>query len=71
VAINRQLITDQDFHEALERQVRVRVFKNDFIVDTGAIIVRFDEQTVVTQTGVSDVAHHSRESCEFYEMKKR
>lgn len=71
MAINRRLTTDADFQEALERQLRMRVFKDDHIVDSGGVIVRFDDITVVIQSGVSDVAYHSRRDCEFFELKRR
>jgi ABC-type uncharacterized transport system YnjBCD ATPase subunit len=67
----RRLLTDQDFNEALESQFRIRVFRDDHIVDTGGVIVRFDDRTVVIQSSVSDVAYHPRESCEFFELRKR
>ncbi|QYR22530.1 hypothetical protein KZ483_06055 [Paenibacillus sp. sptzw28] len=67
----RRLLTDQDFNEALERQFRIRVFRDDHIVDTAGFIVRFDDHTVVIQSSVSDIAYHSRESCEFFELRKR
>ncbi|BBI31402.1 hypothetical protein [Cohnella abietis] len=66
-----RLITDQDFEEAMQRQARLRVFKNDHIIDTNGIIIRFDQQTVVVQAGVGDLAYHSREACEFFELRKR
>lgn len=71
MANNRRLLTDQDFQEALDKQVLVRVFQHDHIVDSGAVITRFDERTVVIQAGVSDVSYHSREACEFFEMKRK
>lgn len=71
MALNIRLITDQDFEEAMQRQARLRVFKNDHIVDTNGIIVRYDSQTVVVQSGVGDLAYHPRGNCEFFEHKKR
>jgi ribosome maturation factor RimP len=71
MAINRRLQTDQDFQEALEKQARIRVFQHDHMVDSGGILVRFDEQIIALQSSVSDLAYHSRELCEFFEMKKR
>jgi ribosome maturation factor RimP len=71
MAINRRLQTDQDFQEAMEKQVRVRVFQNDHMVNTGGILVRFDELIVALQSSVSDLTYHQRELCEFFEMKKR
>lgn len=66
-----RLITDLDFEEAMQRQARLRVFKNDHIIDTGGVIVRYDNRTVVIQSGVGDLAYHTREDCEFFELKKR
>ncbi|MBW7456981.1 hypothetical protein ACFOLF_23465 [Paenibacillus sepulcri] len=71
MAQHRRLLTDQDFSEAQERQFRIRVFKDDHIVDTGGVIVRFDEQTIVIQSSVSDVAYYARKDCEFFELRKR
>lgn len=67
----RRLITDQDFNEALERHVRIRVFKDDHIIDSGGIIIRFDDGTIVIQSSVSDISYHSRSACEFFSMKDR
>jgi hypothetical protein len=66
-----RLFTDLDFEEAMERQSRLRVFKNDHIIDTGGVIVRFDERTIIVQSGVGDVAYHARLECEFFELRNR
>ncbi|TDG00401.1 hypothetical protein [Paenibacillus piri] len=66
-----RLLTDRDFQEAMERQKAIRVFQNDHVVGAGGIITRFDDQVVVVQSGVSDIAHHPRALCEFFEMRKR
>ncbi|PRX73162.1 hypothetical protein B0G52_104262 [Cohnella sp. SGD-V74] len=71
VALNIRLITDQDYQEALERQARIRVFKDDHIIDSGGVIVRFDSRTVVIQTGVGDLAYHDRAACEIFELRTR
>ncbi|SFE76795.1 hypothetical protein SAMN04487969_106182 [Paenibacillus algorifonticola] len=71
MAINRKLITDADFEEALQRELRLRVFEDDFIVCSGGNIVRFDDTQVVIQTSVSDITYFSREQCEFFEMKRK
>ncbi|QHW31715.1 hypothetical protein GZH47_13275 [Paenibacillus rhizovicinus] len=71
MALYRRLVTDADFEEAMERQFKLRVFKDDHIVDSGGIIIRFDENTVVSQSSVSDVAYHDRSACEFFEIRKR
>ncbi|WP_199613596.1 hypothetical protein [Paenibacillus alkalitolerans] len=68
---NRRLVSDQDLQEAMERQVSIRVFQDDLVVDSGGIIVRFTDKTVVTQSGVSDITYHDRELCEFFEMRSR
>jgi len=71
MARNRRLITDKDFQEAIEKETPVRVFQDDAIVDSGGIVTRFDDDVVVTQSGVSDVSYHRRDSCEFFEMPSR
>ncbi|MDI4648574.1 hypothetical protein [Cohnella hashimotonis] len=71
MSINRRLLTDTDFQEAMERQLRMRVFKNDHIVDSGGVILRFDDNTVVIQSSVSELAYHNRRDCEFFELKRR
>ncbi|KIL37560.1 hypothetical protein SD71_02790 [Cohnella kolymensis] len=71
MAQNRKLLIDRDFQEAMEHHIPLRVFKDDQIVDSGGIIIRFDDQIVVAQSGVSELAYHSRTECEFFEMRKR
>ncbi|KEQ27387.1 hypothetical protein [Paenibacillus tyrfis] len=71
MARNHRLVTDADFQEAMEREASIRVFQDDHVVGSGGIITRFDNDTVVIQSGVSDVAYHSRDLCEFFEMRKR
>ncbi|MBM7568394.1 hypothetical protein [Paenibacillus sacheonensis] len=71
MALYRRLVTNEDFEEAMERQFRLRVFKDDHIVDSGGVIIRFDDTTVVSQSSVSDVAYHDRAACEFFEIRKR
>jgi len=71
VALNIRLITDEDFQEALDKQALIRVFKDDHIIDSGGIIVRFDDRTVVIQTGVGDLAYHDRTVCEIFELRNR
>lgn len=70
-AVNRRLLTDADFREAMERQIGIRVFEHDHIVLNGGAILRFDDRTVVIQSGVSDLSYFSRGGCEFFELKKR
>lgn len=64
---NRKLLTDRDFQEALDREYPVKVFKDDHIVDSGGIIIRFDDNLVVVQSSVSQIAYHERKLCEFFE----
>jgi hypothetical protein len=66
-----RLLTDADFEEAMGRQARLRVFKNAHMIDTGGFILRFDDRTVVIQSGVGDLAYHDRGECEFFELRKR
>ena len=70
-AVNRRLITDQDLQDAMDSHVGIRVFEHDHIVHSGGSIIRFDDRTVVIQASVSDLSYFSRESCEFFELKKR
>ncbi|WP_261302884.1 hypothetical protein [Paenibacillus andongensis] len=71
MARNQRLVTDTDFQDAVERQAVVRVFKDDHIVDSNAVVLRFSDTTIVVQTHVSDLTYYDREACEFFEMKKR
>ncbi|MFC0214978.1 hypothetical protein ACFFK0_21440 [Paenibacillus chartarius] len=68
---NRKLLIDRDFQEALDRQTAIRVFQNDHVISSGGIIIRFDDRLVVIQSGVSDISYLDRDSCEFFEMKRR
>ncbi|MFC5404466.1 hypothetical protein [Cohnella soli] len=71
MALNIRLMTDSDFEDAMLRHARLRVFKDDHIVDSGGTIVRYDGNTIVVQSGVGDFAYHSRTDCEFYEVRQR
>ncbi|MFC4812477.1 hypothetical protein [Paenibacillus sp. GCM10023250] len=71
MALYRRLVSDEDFTEAMERQFRLRVYKDDHIVDSGGIIIRFDDALVVSQSGVSEVTYHDRAACEFFEIRRR
>ncbi|MFF2482250.1 hypothetical protein [Paenibacillus sp. NPDC058071] len=70
MALNRRLLTDDDFEEAVRRELRVRVFQDDFIVSSGGIVIRFEDGMVAVQTSVSDVAYYDRQRCEFFEIRK-
>ncbi|WP_138752807.1 hypothetical protein [Paenibacillus sinopodophylli] len=71
MAINRRLSTDLDFEEVLEQQHRIRVFQNNQLIDASSLVVRFDDNIIVTQSGVSDIAYHNRNECEFFVLRKR
>jgi hypothetical protein len=71
MARNRRLETDQDMKEAMESEASIRVFQDDHVIDSGGIIIRFNDDIVVVQTEVSQITHHDRALCEFFEMKKR
>ncbi|MFC4777392.1 hypothetical protein ACFO9Q_11410 [Paenibacillus sp. GCM10023252] len=71
MAHTRRLETNQDMQEAMEQEARIRVFQDNHVINSGGIITRFDEQLVVVQSGVSDVAYHDRSACEFYAIGKR
>ena len=67
--IVRPLFTDKDFQEALDLQYKVRVFQNDQMINSGTVIIRFTDETVVTQSGVSSVDYYKRAECEFFEVR--
>ncbi|AHV97206.1 hypothetical protein [Paenibacillus sabinae] len=67
--INRPLITDGDFQEAMQRQLPVRVFQDDHLINSGATIVRFTDTDVIIQSRVSDLTYYSRRDCEFFEVR--
>ena len=71
MSINRKLLTDADLEEALEKHTRIRVFRDNQIIDASSTIVRFDSHTVVTQSSVSDLMYHNRSDCEFFALRKR
>jgi hypothetical protein len=71
MAHNRRLVTDQDFKEAMERQVFIRVFQDDYVINSGGVISNFDDNMISVHSGVSELTYHLREQCEFFEMKKR
>lgn len=68
---NRRLLTDADFQEAMDRGRRIRVFQDDHVVDSGGVIIRFEADTVVIQSSVSDLQYYSRNRCEFFEQRTR
>lgn len=70
MAVNRRLITDADFEEAMNNKKGIRVFQDNQIVTNGGQIIRFDQKTIVIQSSVSDLAYHGRSECEFFEIKK-
>lgn len=67
---NRRLETEADFQEAMVLQHQIRVFKDNHQIDSGGVIIRFDSQTIVVQSSVSELAYHSRTACEFFEIRK-
>lgn len=66
----RELFTDFDFQEALDRKFRIRVFRDDHMIDNGSIIIRFTDNTIITQAGVSELSYHPRRECQFFELRK-
>ncbi|KAA9004093.1 hypothetical protein F4V43_11860 [Paenibacillus spiritus] len=67
--INRPLLNDSDFQEAMDRRLPVRVFENDHLVLSGGTVVRFTDSDIIIQNRVSDLTYYSRRSCEFFEVK--
>ncbi|BCG59030.1 hypothetical protein PUR_24550 [Paenibacillus sp. URB8-2] len=53
----------------MERQLPVRVFQNDHLINSGATVVRFTDTDVIIQSRVSDLTYYSRRDCEFFEVR--
>lgn len=70
MATIRELLTEADFQEAESKKLPIRVFRDDHLIDTDTFIIRFTDNTIITQSGVSDVTYHSRRECQFYELRK-
>lgn len=66
----RELFTDLDFQEALDRKLCIRVFRDDHMIDNGSIVIRFTDDTIITQAGVSELSYHPRRECQFFELRK-
>lgn len=71
MALSIRLETDRDFEDAARQRASVRVFKNDHMIDSGGVILRFDDNTVVVQSSVSEIAYHARRECEFFMVRQR
>ncbi|GIQ68880.1 hypothetical protein DUZ99_19275 [Xylanibacillus composti] len=69
MARTRKLLTDDDFQEAMNKQFAVRVFEHDHLISAGGRIIRFDDNQVVIQQSISDIAYHARASCDFFETR--
>jgi len=54
----------------LDRKLRIRVFRDDHMIDNGSMIIRFTEDTIITQAGVDELSYHPRRECQFFELKK-
>ncbi|KWX82651.1 hypothetical protein AMQ83_32475 [Paenibacillus riograndensis] len=67
--INRPLLTDSDFQEAVDRKLPVRVFEDDHLVNSGATVIRFTDSAVVIQSRVSDLAYYYRSTCQVYGVR--
>lgn len=69
MSVLRKLTTDADFQAAVDKESLIRVFLHNQIVEHRAIIVRFDEQKIITQSNISDLMYHDRSECEFFLLK--
>lgn len=69
MSVLRKLLTDADFQAAVDKESLIRVFLHNQIVEHRAIIVRFDEQKIITQSNISDLMYHDRSECEFFLLK--
>lgn len=68
--ILRRLITEADFQEAMDRRLLVRVFRDNHLIESGSALIRFTDETIITQSTVSDLTYHSRRDCQFFEIRK-
>lgn len=68
--ITRELLTDTDFQEAADHKQQIRVFRDDHLIDASTFIIRFTDETVITQSDVSDIAYYPRRDCQFFELRK-
>lgn len=66
---NRRLETEQDFAEAMERQMGIRVFSDSYMISSGGIIIQYDGSVVVIQSGVGDLSYLERRTCEFFGIR--
>lgn len=71
MSLLRRLYTDIDFQETVDHEKKIRVFQHNQIIDDQAIVLRFDDDKVVTQASVGDITYHSRHQCEFFLLRKR
>lgn len=68
--ILRRLITEADFQEAMDRRLLIRVFRDNHLIESGSTLIRFTDETIITQSSVSDLTYHSRRDCQFFEIRK-
>ncbi|MBA9088141.1 hypothetical protein FHR92_004637 [Fontibacillus solani] len=66
----RRLFTDHDFHEAVDRKLHIRIFRDSHLIEADSFVVRFTDETIITQSSVSDLTYHPRKECQFFELKK-
>ncbi|GAB6989217.1 hypothetical protein [Paenibacillus pini] len=70
MATTHELLTEADFQEAEDKKLHIRVFSDERLIDSNTIIIRFNDNTIITQSSVSDVSYHSRKECQFYVIRK-
>ena len=68
--ILRRLVTEQDFQEAVDRRLLIRVFRDNHLIESGSTLIRFTAETIITQSSVSDLSYHSIRDCQFFEIRK-
>lgn len=68
--ILRRLVTEQDFQEAVDRRLLIRVFRDNHLIESGSTLIRFTTETIITQSSVSDLSYHSIRDCQFFEIRK-
>ncbi|GAB6931228.1 hypothetical protein JCM10914A_52110 [Paenibacillus sp. JCM 10914] len=68
--IVRPLMTDPDFQEVMDQGIPIRIFKDNHLIESGSRVIRFTDDTIITQSSVSSLGYHKREECEFFEVRK-
>ncbi|MNI30249.1 hypothetical protein D3C73_840900 [compost metagenome] len=66
----RRLFSDQDFQEAVDQKLHIRIFRDNHLIEADSFVIRYTDETIITQSRVSDLTYHPRKECQFFELKK-